>query len=70
VSFAFWYAIKLAMGVRVGEEEEIEGLDVGEHGITAYPDFATHPESFGGRGAPAAAATRQLVAAHHAIAES
>jgi Amt family ammonium transporter len=47
-SLALWYAIKLAMGVRVSEEEEIEGLDVGEHGISAYPDFATHPAAFGG----------------------
>jgi Amt family ammonium transporter len=37
-----WYAIKLVLGVRVSAEEEIEGLDIGEHGITAYPDFATH----------------------------
>ena len=36
------------MGVRVSEEEELEGLDIGEHGISAYPDFATHPGSFTG----------------------
>jgi Amt family ammonium transporter len=27
------------MGIRVSKEEEIEGLDVGEHGNEAYPDF-------------------------------
>jgi len=27
------------MGIRVSENEEIEGLDVGEHGMEAYPDF-------------------------------
>ena len=43
-----WYAIKLAMGIRVSAEEEIEGLDIGEHGMSAYPDFATHDPSFGG----------------------
>jgi Amt family ammonium transporter len=49
LSMLFWYAIKLAMGVRVSEDEEIEGLDIGEHGVQAYPDFATHdPSSFGG----------------------
>jgi Amt family ammonium transporter len=47
VALLFWYAIKVTMGVRVSEEEEFEGLDVGEHGNSAYPDFATHPASFG-----------------------
>ncbi|MFU8885632.1 MAG: ammonium transporter [Cyanobacteriota bacterium] len=27
-------------GIRVTESEEIEGLDIGEHGMEAYPDFA------------------------------
>ena len=35
------------MGLRVSAEEEIGGLDVGEHGNSAYPDFATHSSSFG-----------------------
>ena len=38
-SLIFWYAIKLAMGIRVSAEEELEGLDKGEHGNEAYPDF-------------------------------
>ena len=54
LSLAFWYAIKLTMGLRVSEEEEVEGLDLGEHGNSAYPDFATHASSFGG--VPGAAA--------------
>ena len=48
LSLVVWYAIKLTLGVRVSPEEEFEGLDVGEHGMSAYPDFATHPSSFGG----------------------
>ncbi len=28
-------------GIRVHEEEEIKGLDISEHGMEAYPDFAT-----------------------------
>ncbi|MFM7642171.1 MAG: ammonium transporter [Cyanobium sp.] len=28
-------------GIRVSEPEEIEGLDIGEHGMEAYPDFAS-----------------------------
>jgi Amt family ammonium transporter len=57
VALAFWYAIKLTLGVRVSEEEETLGLDLGEHGNQAYPDFATHPTSFGGvpAGVPVAA---------------
>ncbi len=44
-SFAFAFIvfsiIKAAMGLRVSEEEEFEGLDVGEHGNVAYADFQT-----------------------------
>lgn len=39
-SFVLFYIIKLVMGVRVSEEEEFEGLDIGEHGQEAYPDFS------------------------------
>ena len=43
VSLALWYALKVTMGIRVSVEEEVEGLDIGEHGNEAYPDFqATH----------------------------
>ena len=38
-SMVFWYAIKVTLGLRVDEEEELEGLDYGEHGNAAYPDF-------------------------------
>jgi Amt family ammonium transporter len=44
-TFAFsWIAfflIKVTMGLRVSAEEETEGLDIGEHGNEAYPDFTT-----------------------------
>ena len=33
------YPIKAAMGLRVSEKEEIDGLDGHEHGMDAYPDF-------------------------------
>ena len=39
-SFIVFTIIKVTMGLRVSEEEEIGGLDVGEHGAEAYPDFA------------------------------
>ena len=39
-AFVAFYVIKLVMGLRVSADEEIEGLDIGEHGNEAYPDFA------------------------------
>ncbi|MDI1249545.1 MAG: ammonium transporter [Lacunisphaera sp.] len=39
--FVAFYAIKLIMGLRVTAEEESEGLDIGEHGNEAYPNFST-----------------------------
>ena len=33
-----WYVLKKTMGIRVSREEEIQGLDIGEHGNVAYPD--------------------------------
>ena len=39
IALVLWYILKLTMGIRVSKEEEIEGLDVGEHGNEAYPDF-------------------------------
>ena len=35
-----WTILKSAMGIRVGEEEEIAGLDVSELGMEAYPEFS------------------------------
>jgi Amt family ammonium transporter len=39
VSAIFWTVIKVALGLRVAKDEEIEGLDVGEHGMEAYAGF-------------------------------
>ncbi|MEC7288283.1 MAG: NADH-quinone oxidoreductase subunit H, partial [Verrucomicrobiota bacterium] len=33
--------LKVTIGIRVSPEEEAEGLDIGEHGQEAYPDFAS-----------------------------
>ena len=35
-----WFALKATVGVRPSAEEEMAGLDVGETGIEAYPEFA------------------------------
>ncbi|TWO34762.1 ammonium transporter [Seonamhaeicola sediminis] len=37
VSFIFFFILKKTMGLRVTEKEEIEGLDLSEHGALAYP---------------------------------
>ena len=38
-SFVVWIIIKSVMGIRVTEEEELEGVDVSECGLAAYPEF-------------------------------
>jgi Amt family ammonium transporter len=38
-AFLFFGLINAVMGLRVSEEEEVEGLDQGEHGMPAYNDF-------------------------------
>ncbi|MES9937918.1 MAG: ammonium transporter, partial [Sedimenticola sp.] len=38
-SFIVWLVIKAVMGIRVSEEEEYEGCDIGECGLEAYPEF-------------------------------
>ncbi|NNK67444.1 MAG: ammonium transporter [Rhodobacteraceae bacterium] len=39
VSAVVWLILKGVMGIRVDEESEINGLDVSELGMEAYPDF-------------------------------
>jgi Amt family ammonium transporter len=38
-SFIVWLVLKAIMGIRVSEEEEYEGVDLGECGMEAYPEF-------------------------------
>lgn len=35
-----WLILKATIGIRVSPEEELEGLDKGEVGVEAYPEFA------------------------------
>ena len=53
-SLVVWALLRATLGIRVSADEEREGLDVGEHGITAYPEF--HVPGFGGTAASVAAA--------------
>jgi len=46
LAFILFNILKRTIGLRVTAEEEKEGLDFGEHGGNAYPDFQVHPSSF------------------------
>jgi Amt family ammonium transporter len=35
-----WFILKATMGIRVSEEDEINGLDMAELGMEAYPEFS------------------------------
>jgi len=58
-SYLVWRVIKATIGLRVSAKEEIEGLDIGEHGNKAYPDFVTvdYTSEFGVSGIPEASYT-------------
>jgi Amt family ammonium transporter len=38
-AFIVLIIIKKTIGLRVSEQEELEGLDMHEHGIDSYPEF-------------------------------
>lgn len=38
-SYVTWMIIKVVMGIRVSEEHEMEGVDISECGLDAYPEF-------------------------------
>jgi Amt family ammonium transporter len=40
-SAIIWFALKLTIGIRVSEEDELTGLDSAEVGIAAYPEFVS-----------------------------
>ena len=46
VAFVTWQLIKATMGLRVSIKEEIEGLDIGEHGQSTYPEFVTRKPAY------------------------
>jgi Amt family ammonium transporter len=39
-SLIIWVILKATMGIRVSEEDEINGLDMSELGMEAYPEFS------------------------------
>ena len=38
-AFIIFYVLKVTIGIRVSEDEELQGLDIGEHGMEAYSGF-------------------------------
>ncbi len=45
-SVIVWFLIKKTIGLRVSVREEIEGLDIHEHGNQAYPEFPARKQSY------------------------
>ena len=46
VSVLAWAIFKVTVGLRVPLQEEIAGLDIGEHGNSAYPEFLSRKPSY------------------------
>ncbi len=42
LGYALFKAMDLVFGIRVTPEEELQGLDIPEHGTPAYPEFTRH----------------------------
>jgi hypothetical protein len=61
-AFILFAIIKATVGLRVSEEEELDGLDIHEHGNVAYPDFVSVTS-----GSSAMAATRGPGTASYAV---
>ena len=40
LSLVLWFILKALLGIRVAEEDEINGLDMSELGMEAYPEFS------------------------------
>lgn len=51
-AFVMFYALKKTIGLRVSSAEEVEGLDIGEHGSQAYPEQMPLPETPAAVGTP------------------
>ena len=46
IALLFWWLLKVTIGIRVSPQEELEGLDIGEHGQLAYPEFAIRKRGY------------------------
>lgn len=68
VAAILMYAVKATGTLRVSKAGELEGLDLHEHGMLAYPEYVIHgydpTPHFSGEPSPATAGARQPSAAH------
>jgi ammonium transporter, Amt family len=46
-----WFALNATLGIRVDIEEEVRGLDIGEHGMEAYSGFVKESDILSGSSA-------------------
>ncbi|MFZ3047618.1 MAG: ammonium transporter [Desulfatirhabdiaceae bacterium] len=60
LAYGLFKLIDMTIGLRVSPEEEMEGLDVAEHGGIAYPDFEVSSHGGGGEGMGPASAAMQF----------
>ncbi len=44
-SLAVWFILRYTIGIRVSQRAEVDGLDIAEHGMEAYPGFGGSGES-------------------------
>lgn len=42
ISAVIWFALKATIGIRCSEEDELQGLDIAEVGVEAYPEFSAN----------------------------
>jgi Amt family ammonium transporter len=70
LSSAAWLVLKYTMGLRVSEAEEIEGLDIGEHGMYAYPPSLVTESLGSGAAMSASPAGSPALAGHAAVGTS
>ncbi len=45
ISFIIWFVLRKTIGIRVSQRAEVDGLDIAEHGMEAYPGFGGSGES-------------------------
>ncbi len=45
VSVVTWLILKYTIGIRVSQRAEVDGLDIAEHGMEAYPGFGSSGEN-------------------------
>ena len=62
-----WLVLKHTVGIRVTAQEEIRGLDIGEHGNIAYPDFSPAADSLSAPEVPAVSAPAAAVSREDAV---